>query len=656
MYCKDSKLRLRTLVSALALAGIAAGQAATAEVPAADSPELGSAEALAPLPGSTRQQLTGHLTPDMLQAPLVGRVPPDTELTITVGLVIKNEAALVDTAEQIADSASPSYRKYLTPEQFGDLFGAAPADYQALIDWGHAHNLTVTEHKNRFVANMTGAVADIEKALNIHMNYRLRRDGTQFLAPDAEPSIDLAVQVEHIAGLEDFLPPERAGGSGPGGTYWGTDFRHAYAPGMTMTGAGQKIGIFMLDGFAQSDIDGYAKATGQSFLPVEEVPAHTKTTPGDEGTLDVESALAMAPAAQVVVFLGNETQILTNMADSKDIKQFSSSWFWYNGSKTDVNLMLQLGTQGQSFFQASGDSGSYPTGVFPKYVYNKLDCRQFPSITIVGGTSLDMSGGGASYGTLETVWGGSSGGIEASVAIPSYQKSIAGHNGASSTHRNVPDVSAQAAEGTIIFKGADSYLAGTSEATPLWAGYMALVNQLAASYGSSSAGFANPELYKIAATSAYDTDFHDIVSGCAPGRQGDNDYCAGQGYDLVTGLGSPTHQLIYALSGAEVYPLYCQGPLDTKSGSTPFKWASKAAGTAAPGPGECAWADRTPRGTEIKSGDGNVIAGNLGEVKSLSAGKFAEIGVFNDPHTHDMDLTQVVGFVKPPFSSKPVLP
>ena len=69
----------------------------------------------------------------------------------------------------------------------------------------------------------------------------------------------------------------------------------------------------------------------------------------------------------------------------------------------------------------------------------------------------------------------------------------------------MPDVSAQAAEGTIIFRGADGYLAGTSEAAPLWAGYVALVNQLAASYGSPSAGFANPELYKIATTSAYDT-------------------------------------------------------------------------------------------------------------------------------------------------------
>jgi hypothetical protein len=51
-----------------------------------------------------------------------------------------------------------------------------------------------------------------------------------------------------------------------------------------------------------------------------------------------------------------------------------------------------------------------------------------------------------------------------------------------------------------------------------------------------------------------------------------------------------------------------------------------------------------------------VISGNLGNVANLPAGKFAEIGVFNDPHTHDMDATQIVGIVKPPFSSDPSLP
>ena len=424
-----------------------------------------------------RQQLRGHLTPEMRNTPLVSRVQPAEQLTLTIGLVIPNTAALTEAASQISDPNSPSDRKYLTPEQFADQFGATPADYQFVLDWAHSHNLTATAHRNRFVATVARSVSDIESALNIHLNHRVRPDGTQFFAPDAEPSIELSVPVEHIGGLDNFVRPQRAGGSGPGGAYQGTDFRHAYAPEMTLTGTGQKIGIFMLDGFAQSDINGYAKQTGQSFLTVQVVPSSaTPLTPGKEGTMDVEAALSMAPGAQVVAFVGTPTAILTNVTDHPGIKQLTSSWFWYNGTTTDTSLMQTLAIQGQSFFQASGDSGAYKVGVFPKYVSGSLDCRQFPSITIVGGTVLNMSGSGASYGSFETAWSGSSGGIEASVPIPSYQSGIAGQNGASTTNRNVPDVSAQAADINIFYGGSATQVAGTSLATPLWAGYMALVN------------------------------------------------------------------------------------------------------------------------------------------------------------------------------------
>jgi subtilase family serine protease len=218
-------------------------------------------------------------------------------------------------------------------------------------------------------------------------------------------------------------------------------------------------------------------------------------------------------------------------------------------------MMADLAMQGQSFFQASGDGGAYPVGVFPssKYTSPNLDCRQFPFITIVGGTSLDMSDNGGSYGTLETAWPNSSGGIEASVSIPSYQTGIAGQNGASSKGRNVPDVSAQAAGGNIFFSGSVSYVGGTSQATPLWAGFTALANQQAAKYGVANVGFANPALYAIAATSAYSTAFHDVVSGCTPNGNG-NQYCAGTGYDLTTGLGSPQSGLIDALVPAPPCP------------------------------------------------------------------------------------------------------
>jgi subtilase family serine protease len=602
-------------------------------------------------PEEARQQLKGHLIPEMSKAPLGARLTPTTQLTFTVGLVIPNSAELDQLAEQISDPKSPLYRKYLTPEQFADRFGASRADYQSVVDWAHSNHLTATTHRNRFVVTVTGAVADIEPALNVHLHYRSRSDGTQFFAPDVEPSIQLSVPVEHIGGLDDFFRPVSAVGSGSGGSYQGNDFRNAYAPNMTLTGKGQSIGIFMFNQFAQSDINGYAAQTGHTYLPVKVIPAKATLNPGAEGTLDVEAALSMAPAAQIVGFVGtgsNPTAILTNMTDHTEIKQFSSSWFWANGTKTDANLMQQLATNGQSFFQASGDNGAYAIGWLPTYTSGTLDCRQFPAITVVGGTVLNMSGSGLSYGSLETAWPGSSGGIITSVTIPSYQYGLPG---TSTSGRSQPDVSAQASDILIFYKGGTQDVNGTSLATPLWAGFMALVNELATNAGKATVGFANPALYldyaRILSDSDYETDFHDIVSGCNPDKSG-NQYCAAAGYDLVTGLGSPQHSLIYTLSGVQSHPLYCQGPLKTKSGLTSFTWAAV---VAKPGPGECAWADRLPNSSEIKSGNSNVISGTLNQVANLPASKFGEIGVYRDPTTSDMVVTQVVGLVSPPFSS-----
>ena len=603
------------------------------------------------IPGDSRQHLNGHLTAEMRKAPVEGRVPPTTQLTLSIGLVIPNRSELIETARSIADPHSPAYRKYLTPEQFADRFGATPADYQSVLDWAKSNNLTVTAHRNRFVVDVEGSVADIEPALGVHLNNHLRGDGTVFFAPDAEPSLALSVPVEHIGGLDNFMVPTNAGGSGAGGTYQGTDFRNAYAPQMTLTGKGQKIGIFMLDGFAQSDINGYATQTGQSYLTVQVVPSSAVLTPGAEGTLDVEAALSMAPAAQVVAFVGsNQTTILTNMSDRTDILQFTSSWFWAVGTTTDTNLMQQLATQGQSFFQASGDGGAYAPTWVPTYISGSLDDRQFPYITIVGGTDLNMTGNGASYGSIETAWTKSSGGPLPSVAIPSYQSGIAGVNGASSTKRNVPDVSAMANDINLVYGGISDNVGGTSEATPLWAGFMALVNELAANAGKPSVGFANPALYAIAAGSEYGANFHDVVSGCNPDKTGTS-YCSGTGYDLVTGLGSPKNRLIYTLAGVDAYPFYCQGPLTTTAGATAFKWASQGASAASPGPGECAWADRAPTGAELSA---TVIYGNLNQVANLKAGKFAEIGVYRD--LTNMVVTQIVGLVTPPFSSSSTLP
>jgi len=110
------------------------------------------------------------------------------------------------------------------------------------------------------------------------------------------------------------------------------------------------------------------------------------------------------------------------------------------------------------------------------------------------------------------------------------------------------------------------------------------------------------------------------------------------------------------------FPLYCAGPLTTGAPSggettTPFQWAAVGAGAANPAPGQCVWADRGPRGSEILPGGGNVICDFSGAMQSVPAGTFVEVGVARDSLVNNcMHLVRYLGPVSPPFSGVPALP
>jgi xanthomonalisin len=66
----------------------------------------------------------------------------------------------------------------------------------------------------------------------------------------------------------------------------------------------------------------------------------------------------------------------------------------------------------------------------------------------------------------------------------------------------------------------------------MWAGYLALANEQAATNGDAAPGFINPAIYALGLTKSYDSNFHDITSG-------NNGFPAKKGYDLDSGWGSP---------------------------------------------------------------------------------------------------------------------
>jgi kumamolisin len=212
------------------------------------------------------------------------------------------------------------------------------------------------------------------------------------------------------------------------------------------------------------------------------------------------------------------------------------SWGWTPADPTTLDPYFQkMAAQGQNFFAASGDSSTWSSR-------NEAWPADDANVVSVGGTDLVTASAGGAWKS-ETAWVDSGGGISPSpekIPIPAYQK-LAGvinsSNKGSTTLRNGPDVSANAnftfyvcADQTTCT--ANNY-GGTSFAAPMWAGYMALVNQQLVTNGYKPLGFINPYLYAFGTSSSHATYFHDITSGKS------GSYSAVTGYDLVTGWGSP---------------------------------------------------------------------------------------------------------------------
>jgi len=538
-----------------------------------------------------RQVLRGHIPRAVTELHLqpVGRLSGSTNLYVAIGLPLRNQEELSNLLQQIQDPASSKYRHYLTPEQFAERFGPIEQDYQALIDFVKANGLTVAgRHPGRVLLDVKGSVADLEKVFHLTMRvYQHPTEARTFYAPDVEPSLDLAVPVLNISGLNNYTVPHPKqlirkpsskaknatpnAGSGPSGEYMGYDFRAAYLPGVTgLTGDGQVVGLLEFDGYYANDVTAYEATNGLPSVTLANVlldgfdgVATTGPSSGNsEVALDIEMAISMAPGlSKVIVYEagpnGNANDIFSRMVSDNQAKQLSCSWGWGGGpDPTADEFFQQMAAQGQSFFDASGDGDAFSGSTSLEFPSDD------PYITQVGGTTLTTTGPGGNW-VSETVWNegnvgqgigyvGSGGGISTSYTIPSYQQGISmSANQGSTTMRNVPDVAMVADNIAFIADNGQTEIGtGTSFAAPLWAGFIALVNQQAAASGQPAVGQVNPALYAIGKGANYGSDFHDITTGDNTTSSSPSQFFAVAGYDLCTGWGTPNGGgLISALSG-----------------------------------------------------------------------------------------------------------
>jgi kumamolisin len=321
------------------------------------------------------------------------------------------------------------------------------------------------------------------------------------------------------------------------------------------------VGLFEFLGTNLADLTTYYTNVHQTnSVPVNLISVDGSSTSctypacdDTEQTLDMTQALGMAPglaSLDVYISTTSDTAIIAAMTTHNPLPTtIGCSWGWSPVDPSSLDPYFQkMAAQGQNFFAASGDSSTWTkTGNSAPWPADD------PNVVGVGGTDL-VTASAAGPWSSETAWVDSGGGITTNgFAIPSWQQLsgvINSSNHGSTTLRNGPDVSANANFTFYVCADrlactANSY-GGTSFAAPMWAGYIALVNQQLVANSQPTIGFLNPTIYQQNVGSQYAADFHDITSGTS------GSYSAVTGYDLVTGWGSPNSGLIAALTGPPV--------------------------------------------------------------------------------------------------------
>jgi subtilase family serine protease len=349
-------------------------------------------------------------------------------------------------------------------------------------------------------------------------------------------------------------------------------------------GQGERIALIEIDGFRDADVDAFAKCFGLDVPRLNGFGVGIKhqLAPGGESTLDLEVLDAAAPDLQAIdVYETKPSAADTLKALTAPLQNHGFKPQVISASlglcEADVNLAvgskglksvegaLQMAaSSGITFLSSSGDQGSADCVGLNNQPIDRLGVNypaSSPWVTGVGGTNIELDS--ANRITRQVVWNdtslqpGAAGGGGSSMLFgrPSYQKGIVKQSA-----RAVPDVSMLAdivpgyavycsATGDCVTKATPNpwqTVGGTSAATPLLAGGLALVDQQLRLSGRSDLGFVNPLLYRLGHTARLNKgvladvlQFGNDVGLYIRGTHKPLGCCtAGAGYDRASGWGS----------------------------------------------------------------------------------------------------------------------
>lgn len=610
----------RSLAALLALLAFAA------MLPAAD-------RITTPVDDNRRVVLKGHVRPEVQPANDRGLAAADMEISYAT-LLLKLDPSIDAFLDQQQTPGSANYRRWLSPEQFGDRFGLTANDMGKVVAWLESQGLKVNDvARGRHWITFSGTAARIDGALNVDLHIYMV-NGERHFANANDPSIPEALQdvVGGFRGLNDFRPqsmlrmapvqPVSGPAVNSGGNYNNSAGNHFLAPDDLATifnitplynggtnGTGQTLVIA-----GETDINLKDIATFQTrFNLPPNLPQLMLFGPDPgmtgsltEADLDLEWSTAVARNAAIVYAYATNVFMAAQYAADQNLGQMMS--ISYGGCEAYESIAYravaqQANAQGMTIFVSSGDAGAANCdrgGPVPQASHGATASwpASFPEITSVGGTEFNDSGGvywatqnnandaSALAYIPETAWNDSAaanaleaGGGAASVlfAKPTWQTGPGVPNDGA---RDLPDVSLAASPFKYAYliesNGVLQAVGGTSASSPSWAGLAALLNQYLMANGviaQPGLGNINPVLYRLAQAT---TDvFHDITAGSnqVPCLQSSPDCIDGK----LGFLAGPGYDLATGLGSVDAFHLVTEWNIGTAT-STSLSAAPTSAG------------------------------------------------------------------------------
>ncbi|MQL56102.1 protease pro-enzyme activation domain-containing protein [Acidianus ambivalens] len=512
-----------------------------------------------------------------------GNLQPNKEVLFTVYIPLKCTCKIFYYAEETSNPSSPLYHHFLTKTQIQQFLPTEK--YEEVLNQLKADGFKIILTTLDSVIVAEGTVSQIHQYLGL--NFAVYTNGTlTFYESYGTPTIPGVAIVSQNLTADLFAHPQflitqkdiqslasriadQANITVPIEAYWPTALQKVYNAtalyAMNDYGQGYNIGIldFCGDPYIFQQLAYFDKVTGLpptnfTVIPIGPYDPSKGIITGWAGeiSLDVEVAHSMAPKANITLYIANgalplsaviacivNQDIVDDLSQSFGISEsifslFNAQEFYTCVYETDVYYALGS-AEGITFLAASGDGGGsgYSNGPIGSVIYPSSS----PFVTSVGGTTTYIQFPGNStqtawsnYGFVpdDVNFGGSTGGVSVIEPKPYYEWGIP----TPSTYpagKTTPAISANANvyPGVyIIFPGnVTGITGGTSEASPLTAGLLALVMN----YAHTKLGNLNPVIYMFGENSTiYSKVFNPITFGY------NIPWTATYGYNLVTGFGT----------------------------------------------------------------------------------------------------------------------